>query len=213
MYELVQPIIERAIDPWDVIARSQGTSCSSLPKQVITSFYGIKDNECMICGRCTDVVNTHIWPKHTHGEHLLTMFGLSNDNLNDPRNYLRLTKSLELAFDNKTITIIQQNQTLLLFVLDDALKQQTVTGTKFTFNDCHLWPLKFANSNRPFTRILAAHCRNSFIDAFRLKRISYQTYKIGYESSIAMITASLDGARAKVFDWFERNERVVKNLK
>ncbi len=51
-----------------------------------------------------------------------------------------LAKSLELAYDNKTTTAIEQNGQLLLFVLDDVLKKQTVSNTKFTFNDCHLWP-------------------------------------------------------------------------
>ena len=86
----------------------------------------------MICGRYADVVNAHIWPKHTHGENLLSMFGLSNDSLDDPRNYLRLSKSLELAFDNKTITIIQQNQKLVLFVLNDTLKQRIISSTHLT---------------------------------------------------------------------------------
>jgi hypothetical protein len=58
---------------------------------------------------------------------------------------------------------------------------------------------------RPYLRILAAHCRNSFTDAFRLKRIDYETYKLGYNSSLTMIQASPDGSKAKGFDWFERN--------
>jgi hypothetical protein len=109
LHQLVQPMIGRAIDPWDVTARSPGSSVSSLPKQVIINYYGLRENECMVCGRCNDVVNAHIWPKHTHGENLLSMFGLATENLNDPRNYLRLAKSLELAFDNKTTTVIEQN--------------------------------------------------------------------------------------------------------
>ncbi|CAF1683285.1 unnamed protein product [Rotaria magnacalcarata] len=209
LYDLVQPTVGRAIDPWDITARSQGSSASSLPKQIIINYYGIHENECMICGRCSDVVNAHIWPKHTRGEYLLSMFDLAAENLNDPRNYLRLSKSLELAFDNKTITVIYQHGKLVLFVLDDALKKQIVSNTRYTFNDCHLWPLKFGSSNRPYLRILAAHCRNSFIDAFRLKRIDYETYKMVYNSSLTMLSASSDGAKAKVFDWFERNEKMI----
>jgi hypothetical protein len=100
---------------------------------------------------------------------------------------------------------------MVLFVLDDVLKKQIVSNTKFTFKDCHLWLLKFGNLNRPFLRILAAHCRNSFIDAFRLKRIDYETYKFGYQSSITMLNASPDGPKAKVFEWFERNDKMAKN--
>ncbi|CAF4832324.1 unnamed protein product [Rotaria socialis] len=210
LFELVQPTIGRAIDPCDVTARSQGSSGNSLPKQVINKFYNINENECMICGSCNDVVNAHIWPKHTHGEHLLSMFNLSNDGLNDPRNYLRLAKSLELAFDNKSLTIIIQNGQLVLYVLDDMLKKQRVSNTRYTFKDCHLWPLNFGNDNRPFFRILAAHCRNSFIDAFRLQKINYETYKWGYNSSIIMLNTSPDGNKAKIFDWLERNEKIIK---
>jgi len=211
LYELVQPMICRAIDPWDITARSQGSSVSSLPKQVIINYYGLHEHQCMICGRCNDVVNAHIWPKHTHGENLLSMFGLATEHLNDARNYLRLAKSLELAFDNKTATVIEQDGQLVLFVLDDVLKKQPVSNTRFTFNDFHLWPLKFGNLNRPFLRILAAHCRNSFIDAFRLKRIDSETYKLGYNSSRRMLNASPDGAKAKIFEWFERNDKMVQD--
>jgi len=67
-------------------------------------YYDIHANECMICGRCNDLVNAHIWPKHTHGENLLSIFGLAMENLNDPRNYLRLSKSIEVTFDKKTMS-------------------------------------------------------------------------------------------------------------
>jgi hypothetical protein len=63
------------------------------------------------------------------------MFGLDREDLNDPRNYLRLAKSLELTFDNKTVTTIIQNGDLLLYVLDEALKKQRVAHTKYKFND------------------------------------------------------------------------------
>jgi hypothetical protein len=137
------------------------------------------------------------------------MFGLTTEDLNHPRNYLRLAKPIKVALDNKSITVIEQNRQLVLFVLDDALKQRNVSNTRYTFNDCHLWPLKFQNSSRPFIRILAAHCRNSFIDAFRLRQINYETYKLGYNSSVTMLNASPDGSKAKVFHWFERNKKMI----
>ena len=56
------------------------------------------------------VVNAYIWPKHTHGDHLLFMFDLESGDLNDPRNYLQLTKAFQLAFDNETVTIIYTKQ-------------------------------------------------------------------------------------------------------
>ncbi len=67
-------------------------------------YYDIHENECVICGQCNDVVNAHIWPKNTYGENFLSIFGLAMENLNDPRNYLRLSKSIEVAFDKKTIS-------------------------------------------------------------------------------------------------------------
>lgn len=78
---------------------------------------------------------------------------------------------------------------------------------------CLSRPFTFRNSNGPFLRILAAHCRNSFIDTFHWKRIDYETYKVGYNSSRAMLNASLGGATAKIFEWFERNEKMIKNRK
>ncbi len=111
----------------------------------------------------------------------------------------------------KSITIIQKNGKLVLFVLNDILKQQIVSNTKYTFNECHLLPLTFGNSNRPCLRILAAHCRNSFIDTCRLKRIDYETYKLGYISSLAMLNTSPNGVKAKIFEWFERNENRIRH--
>jgi len=92
LYELVQPIISRAVDPWDITARSQTSSDTSLSKYDIIKFYNLSENECMVCGRSAEVVNAHIWPKHTKGENLLSMFCLTTEDLNNPRNYLRLCK-------------------------------------------------------------------------------------------------------------------------
>lgn len=203
-------MIGKAIDPWDITARSQGSSDPSLSKHEINHFYNLRENECMVCGYSRNVVNAHIWPKHTKGKHLLSMFNLTNEQLNDPRNYLRLCKSLEVAFDNKQITIIEKNRNLLIYVLDASIKGQQVSDTIYKFKDCHMWPLNFKNANRPFLRILAAHCRNAFIDAFRLKQINHEVYKMGYRSSVRLLNASPDGPQAKIFDWFERNHRMVK---
>ena len=213
IFELVQPTIHRAVDPWDITARSQCSSTSSVSKDIIIKYYNLGYNECMICGRSKNVVNAHIWPKHTKGDHLLTMFGLTAESLNDPRNFLRLNKSLERAFDNKSVTIILESTKLVLFVLNPTLNEQLVSNTKFTFRDCHLWPLSFKNSNRPFLRILAAHCRNAFTDAYRLQMIDYETYQMGYRSSKAMMNTSPHGAKAKICDWFKRNDKLIQNEK
>ena len=131
--------------------------------------------------------------------------------MDDPNNYLRLTKSLELTFDNKSITVIQENLELKLFVLVETFKRQPVLNTQYTSNDCHLWPLKFGNSSRPFLRLLVAHCRNSSIDAFRSKQINYETYQRRYRSSVAILNSLPEGPKAKIFDWFKRNDKMIKD--
>ncbi len=62
---------------------------------------------------------------------------------------------------------------------------------------------------RPYLRILAAHCQNSFMDALRSRQINYETYQLGYNSSVTMLNASSDGPKAKVFHWFERNKKMI----
>jgi hypothetical protein len=158
-------------------------------------------------------VNAHLWPKHTKGEDLLPLFGVDKAYVNHHKNYLRLTKSLELAFDSKAITIIEKDNQLLLFVLDASLMNEQVENTRFKFMDCHQWPLQFGNANRPFLRMLSAHCHHAFVDAFQDKRIDYNTYRMGYESSISMINSLPEGHKAKVLQWFKRNEIVEKNEK
>jgi len=61
---------------------------------------------------------------------------------------------------------------LVIYVLDQSLYHERVSDTRYTFEDCHLWPLRFPNRQKPFLRILAAHCR-TFNDAYRLKMIDY----------------------------------------
>lgn len=214
LYELVQPTIERAKDPWETITMSVSSSTSSVPKNIILNYYNLDINECMICGESKDVVNAHIWPRHTKGEHLLSMFGLTTECINDPRKFLRLTRSLERAFDNKAVTIIQKHTKFVLFVLDPNLRKQPVAGTDFNFHDCHQWPITFKNANRQFLRILAAHCKNSFAHAYRLQMIHYDTYQLGNRSSKIMVNMSLDGNnKAKIIQWFSRNEKLKEEEK
>jgi hypothetical protein len=61
--------------------------------------------------------------------------------------------------------------------------------------------------------MLSAHCHHAFVDAFQDKRIDYNTYRMGYESSISMINSSPEVYKAKVLQWFKRNEIVEKNEK
>ncbi len=50
---------------------------------------------------CKLQISSSLFRPHTYGDNLLSMFGLATENLNYPIDYLRLLKSLELAFDNK----------------------------------------------------------------------------------------------------------------
>ena len=122
------------------------------------------------------------------------MFDLTTEGLNDPCSFLRL---------NKSVTISKKRTKLVLFVLNPTLSEKLVSNTKFTFGNWHLWPSSFKNSNRLFLRTLAAHCRNTFTYAYRLRMIDYESYQIGYRSSKAMINTSPGRAKAKIFDWFK----------
>ena len=193
MYELMQPIIHQVTDPWNVTARSCASSTRSLQLQTVIEFYGLKSDECMICGQCAKVANAHIWPKHTKGDNVRSMFGLATDDMNHPRNYLRLAKPLKIAFDDKTITIVLQQGRLVLFVWKNSLKNQSIPGTRFSFMDCHPWPFKFHNSHRPYLPILAAHCRNFFMNAFRLEEYRSRDVSLNLHASFGVI----EGKRQK----------------
>jgi hypothetical protein len=121
-----------------------------------------------------EVVCSHIWPGHMNGNHLES-FGLTHIDSNNPRNFLRLNKSIEKAFDEKRLifiktpnedeNIIQMKIVLLDPDLQDEAKKDDnknyyfVKGAKKYLKDLHdkKFVYKFVPNRKPYLRLLAYH--------------------------------------------------------
>jgi len=102
-------VVSDMINPWSVICTEDGSEKEGETlKDSILQYYGIKDNKCMIVGNVhwddSKIINAHLWPNHTKGKGL-TFFGLDNAEYSRPRNFLRLQKQIEYAFDHHQIVL------------------------------------------------------------------------------------------------------------
>jgi HNH endonuclease len=107
------------------------------------SFYGIDSkNICMMLGPCLGpgetIINAHLWPNHTRGRGL-QFLGLPPEDLDSARNYLRLHKSIEKAFDERRIIFelhdVQESSFhLRIKVLDPSLEKWSIDDIRSGLN-------------------------------------------------------------------------------
>lgn len=169
-----------ALDPWDHIVSVDTTVATTqgLPLiDRISAYYDIaKSKYCMFFGQAThcDILCAHLWPSHTVGEGLQVM-GLSKDDVDQPRNFLRLHKVLEKAFDRKRIIFEYHSMgdgefKLKLRVLDPEFEQEVInlnnqpaiTGAAIKNVLSHY---TFCETRKPFRRVLAVHAQKSLTSA------------------------------------------------
>ena len=114
-------LVEDILDPWCGIRTNDGSDASGQGKNTtrttsILNFYRIDKDVCMVLGKCDldesqdkgrkdRVMNAHLWPNHTQGRGL-NILQLNTEDVNDARNFLRLHKSLEHAFDRHEIIFL-----------------------------------------------------------------------------------------------------------
>jgi hypothetical protein len=169
-----------ALDPWEhiisldtqvVVNRSLNHLAS------VSNYYGTgRHHYCMFLGAAThcDIICSYIWPQHTAGEGL-EVFGLEKGCVDDPRNFLRLHKSLEKAFDRKRIIFDCVPATtagefkLQLNILDpdfrnDAISynNSTVFGSDLDNTQSHYI---FREDRLPFRRLLSMHIQKAITNA------------------------------------------------
>jgi hypothetical protein len=193
--EVVQEIVQRelaplrtgvalalytALDPWEYIHSVETnvamTRVVSL-LTIISTYYAIpKQHYCMFLGQAThcDIISSHLWPLHTAGEGL-QMMGLVQTDINEPRNFLRLHKVLEKAFDHKRI-ILEHHEIadgkfkLKLHAFDPSfLTEEIIFNNQPAILGCSidgtLSDYSFSSSQKPFLRVLAVHAQKSLSNA------------------------------------------------
>ncbi len=174
-------VLSQTADPWELIH----TEVSNVIKQneasflePVSAFYGTeRQYYCMVLGKNvthSEIICSHIWPKHTGGRGL-ELFDLQTSDVNNPRNFLRLHKSIKNAFDHKRLTFIPTGAApsadgsdilLNLVILDPQLMKESfeTSGSTIAFADLHDKPMDyiFRQNKQPFMRLLDNHTKQAF---------------------------------------------------
>ena len=173
-------VLSDILDPWAAI-RDDSSSIGYVTapkKSEICKFYNFVETHCMILGKipaqhnACNIICAHIWPNHTLGQGL-DIFHLEPSDLNSPRNFLRLQKELEAAFDQKKIMFIMDDNStdddivLKVKLVDPSLRNQELTiqnhSGRFSYNipwnniDGLTFQKHFTPSTKPFLRLLSQH--------------------------------------------------------
>jgi len=157
-------LMMKELDPWERTSGSRSHAAAASLTPPVLHHYGLQGNFCQVIGPTqASIITAHLWPNHTNGLGL-NFFDLKQEDLENPRNFLRLHFQIEKAFDHRQLTIVKAGNHLLVWVLDPSLMSTQLQNVKggITFQQLHRRPLQFLNSERPFTRILAAHVAASF---------------------------------------------------
>ena len=173
-------VMRKGLTPWDRTSHSRSHAAAENLTPGVLEHYGFGGdrNLCHLVGHVNGaangpeaaVITAHIFPNHTGGEGL-ELYGLRQSDIDNPRNFLRLHKQVEKAFDSRRLTIVRHQGQLCAYLVDKSLSGTKLSGIKkphLTFGDCHLRPLAFSNNEFPFRRLLAGHAADTFAYAQRM---------------------------------------------
>ncbi len=170
-------VMAEILDPWEKIHSETDSVVGANEEynlEPVSNFYGMsRKHRCMVLGTCThaQIISAHIWPKHTYGKGL-DVFELSVLDVNNPRNFLRLHKSIEKAFDRKRLTFVPACVTsngelkMKVIILDPTLLDEDISYNQITikFSTLHNMPFDYAfcPTAMPYTRLLSAHTLRAY---------------------------------------------------
>jgi hypothetical protein len=211
-------MLETALDPWENI-RSMGTEAivaATAPHiNDVCSFYGVvKKRYCMVLGSVTHshVICSHIWPCHTHGNGL-SSFNLNAEDVNSPRNFLRLHKDIERAFDHKRLYfdyvdgVASGPIRFRVVLLDPKIFAENINVNNGTmpFRDVHKKELdyQFVGDKKPFLRLLSLHADRALLKARSMNWIADDGDVISRRArNIDLARLSLEPNHREVLDAF-----------
>jgi hypothetical protein len=171
-------VLELATDPWENIHSTSTQAieaATSHHQRPVCTFYNISKKVCMVLGEITDpnIICSHIWPACTYGRGLES-FNLQQEDINNPRNFLRLHKDIERAFDHKRLYFeyVDGPSPLILSVvlLDPNLQSEIIKfndGTTTPFSAIHnqLFSHQFTEDKKPFLQLLSLHAHHAITKA------------------------------------------------
>lgn len=163
-------ILETMTDPWENIRSSTTENIvetTSLHLKDVCSFYNIGENVCMVLGKIThaSILCSHILPAHTF-DHELEHLKLQREDINNPRNFLRLHRDIERAFDHKRLYFDYVSGPsplrLCVVLLDPSLRSENLRfedGTTKSFSDIadQVFSYEFIDDRKPFLQLLSLH--------------------------------------------------------
>jgi hypothetical protein len=211
-------MLESALDPWENI-RSIGTEvmiAASTPHiNDVCTFYGVaKKHYCMVLGSVThsDIICSHIWPSHTYGNGL-SSFDLHAEDVNSPRNFLRLHKDIERAFDHKRLYfeyvdgVSPAPIVLRIVLLDPAVFSENINVNNGTmpFRDVHekVLDYPFVGDKKPFLRLLSLHADRALLKARSMNWIADEGDMISKRArNVDLARLSLEPDNRDVLDAF-----------
>ena len=154
------------------------------------------------------IIAAHIWKASTCGKDL-DEFGLREEDVNNTRNGLFLTKGIEDAFDNQQVCFLYNtlNAQLVLWVADKRILSETIEGSdpQIKFSDVHQRPLCCPDENHlPFRRLLSWHARLTL--ELRKENVSVSNCTSEYDRSPGRGNATLDPISRAIDDMVEPGE-------
>ena len=187
-------VLSEQLDPWENI-RSTATDLmieeSGSHLAAVSEYYGTPQKYfCMVLGKATDcdIICAHIWPAHTHGMGM-EAFDLKPEGVNAARNFLRLQKDIEKAFDAKRLyfelaSVDDDSLHLSVRIVDPNLKTEqirvgdaTSPALLFSAIDGREFAHTFAPDKLPYKRLLAAHAMKTIQKA---KSLGWINDDVGY---------------------------------
>jgi hypothetical protein len=139
--------------------------------RILTARCMISDEEFEYKDLCPAHLVKHCKPE------LMSLYGLTPLDVDNPRNGILVLKQIEIAFDHKDLCFLRNpmNGELILRVLHPKLMGQRIHPTSATelrtFGDINHSALQFPADQLPFRRILSMHAKLSLSRALRYKWI------------------------------------------
>lgn len=203
-------LASRNINGWRKMGSHRDESDSTEVRNPTLGYYGLTRRYCQILGPTTPhVVNAHIWPHHNRGN--LDLMELQESDIDNPKNILRLHKTIEQHFDQMNIMFEDTGGTtgsrqVRLKILNNEVRTTVLADfepTK-TMGDIDGSPLLFPNGNMPWNRLLGMHAHFALEKARGSNWLPEDQYTHAETRAMNLLEFSLDEeAASRINRWIQ----------
>ena len=199
-------MLQLALDPWENIhseVSEVAKANETLNLDPVSDYYNIpKQHYCLILGKVTHchIKCAHLWPRATLGKGLDAL-ELDYNEVNSPRNFLRLHEEIEKAFDRKRLyfsvvpQLIVGHFKLQVIVVDPCLLKDTLTINQnaISWSDINnmLSEYTFTTTSKPFMRVIAQHALKVVDQALALNWIAENDLQFRRNHALQLARLSL----------------------